>query len=97
MSKLKFYKIKRKLDFINDSFHAYYSLIYCHLMTIIGLLIFYKIISGVYAARLMKALPDIIRIQQKAYLEGRNITDVTKNIWDTMFTLKTNQKRERET
>ena len=54
--------------------------------------IFYKIISGAYANRLKTVLDKIIHPNQKAYLEGRYIGEVTKSLHDAMHDLETNQK-----
>ena len=44
--------------------------------------VFYKVLSGALAARLKNALPEIIHVSQKAYLEGRFIGAAVKSIYD---------------
>ena len=54
--------------------------------------IFYKIISGAYANRLKTVLDKLIHPNQKAYLEGRYIGEITKSLNDIMYDLEDNNK-----
>ena len=50
----------------------------------------YKIISGCLAERMKKVLPNIIHSDQKGYLPGRYIGEVTRNMFDTIHYAKDN-------
>ena len=54
--------------------------------------IFYKIISGAYAERLKTVLDILVHPNQKAYLEGRYIGEITKSLNDIMHDLEENNK-----
>ena len=54
--------------------------------------IFYKIISGAYAERLKTVLDKLVHPNQKAYLEGRYIGEITKSLNDIMHDLEENNK-----
>ena len=54
--------------------------------------IFYKIISGAYANRLKTVLDKLIHPNQKAYLEGRYIGEITKSLNDIMYDLEDNNQ-----
>ena len=51
---------------------------------------YYKIISGCIANRIKPALDTLIHPNQKAYLKGRNIGEVTRNTIDIMHYAKEN-------
>lgn len=55
--------------------------------------VFYKTISGAFAERLKTVLPYLIHINQKAYLTGRTIADVVKNVMDIMYMLQENEEK----
>ena len=50
----------------------------------------YKIISGCLAERLKLVLQTIINNDQKGYLSGRYIGEVTRNVYDTLHYAKNN-------
>ena len=55
--------------------------------------IFYKLISGAYAERINTVLDKLVLQNQKAYLQGRYIGEITKSVNDVMHDLEENFKK----
>ena len=53
----------------------------------------YKIISGTIAERVKKVLPHIIGEDQKGFVDGRYVGEVTRTLYDTIHDAWTHQKR----
>ena len=53
----------------------------------------YKIISGTIAARVKKVLPHIIGEDQKGFVDGRYMGEVTRTLYDTIHDAWHHQKK----
>ena len=53
----------------------------------------YKVISGVIASRFKAILPDIIGLDQKGFVDGRYMGEVTRTLYDTIDDAYLNNKK----
>ena len=53
----------------------------------------YKLISAIMAKKIKKVLPRIIGHEQKGFVDGRNIADAIRGVYDTIDYANNNNKR----
>ena len=63
----------------------------CRPITLLSTL--YKVISGVIASRFKAVLPDIIGLDQKGFVDGRYMGEVTRTLYDTIDDAYLNNKK----